>query len=311
MSYTNTFHEMAIKNAPKQQLIVDALLEEAPILANLPMVPSSNGLSNVYEELVAVTGADITAFDAALGTMSVDSKLKYTSLSSIAGEIEVGEDKALQLGGADAYFASKLPPVLKKTGNDVEKTILYNNLRAYASAQGKLVDAGGTGSTNYTILFVKWSLGEMCGVYDPKGFGNGKVFDLLKLNGGQVYKNASNILSYGMRIKSYIGMQMANPRYIAGIVNCDIVNDDFTGTRTFPTETMIDDAIEEARLEESMSAIICHPKVATYLARYKAARMSMMPGDNNVNRMFSFWNGIPVMTSRNMLAGTETKVTIA
>jgi hypothetical protein len=312
MSLKNTFYEIAIKQAPKQSLVVDAITEESPILAGMPFYPSSNGLSNVYEEVSAITGAEIMDYDAAMSTMKVDSELKFSNLSSVGGEIEVGEDKALQLGGPDAYFASKLPLIMKESGNRIEYSLFYNSLRSYASTSGKLIDAGGTGSTNYTILCVKWSQGEMSGIYDPKGFGrNGNVFDVKKYSNGGLYKNSSGVPVYGISIKTFLGMQMANARNIAGIVNCDITNDVFSGDRTFPTEDMIDDMLDDARANSANTIIYCHPKVLSYLGKYKAARMTMLPGDANVNRLVSFWNGIPIMTSYNLAPGNEAKVTVA
>lgn len=299
------YRDIAIKNATKQVEMVDQLLEEAPIIAMMPMEPTTHGLHNVFEEISSVSGAGMVDLDAALPTVNADTKLSQTDLSILGGTMFVGEDKAKQLGGAAAYFASKTPLILRKTGEDLEKAIIYNNIRAYAINEGKAESAGGSGSVNYSILAVTWTRGEVTGLYDPNGFGNGKVFDIQPLNGGALYTNAQGINGYGVRLKSYLGLQLVNKRYISAIVNIDLD----AGTPKPPTERMMDNVLLQAR-QNSSTVLYMHPRVLTELYNYKSARLQMAVNNTDVNRIVAYWNGTPIITSYNFLDALEPTVSL-
>lgn len=230
---TASLYEIALGPDKSQRAVVDAITCEAPILRDLPMEPSSHGLWNIYESMKDITGGDLVDLDAPLPKVSAESELKQTDLSIIGGEMEVGEDTARKLGGPVSYFAKKATPVLRKTGMSAERSLLYDNFRAFAIRNGNIQSAGGTGTRNYSILCVHYVPGEITGVYDPAGFGNGKTFDLTPIAGGELYKNAEGRLVYGMRLKTYFGVQLANPDYVSAIVNCDI-DSDTSSARTFP-----------------------------------------------------------------------------
>jgi hypothetical protein len=309
MALKNLFRELAISQAPKQTVLVDSVTEEAPILATIPMQAASNGFQNVYEDLKEVEGAQFVALDEALPTIGMDAELKYVDLSILGGIQEVGEDKALKLGGAGNYFGTKLPTILRETGMNTEQSILYNNIRQYAIDNGKMVSAGGTNSgAMYSMLCVKWVEGETTGLYDETGFGNGKVFDIMPLNGGNAYKDANQRIVYGQRIKTFIGIQLANPRYVSAIANIDLVasGSTDTGYTALPTENQIDQMIVDARGNPANTAIYCHPKVLSALNAYKGASLEMGVMDQNFDRRIAMWNGIPIITSYNFL---ETEAT--
>ncbi len=310
MSLTNTFREVAIANAAKQAIIIDNVTEDAPCLRSLPMQAATHGLWNVYEEVISATGPNLVDLDSALGAIDASSELKQVNLSAIAGLIEVGEDKARQFGGAERYVETKMPAVLRKAGADVENSMFYNNFRAYAAAHGKLVDAGGTGSANYSMLCIKFADGENTGLYSPNGLGRGIAFDLQWLGGGTLYKNSSGIAVYGMRIKSYFGIQLANPKTIAGIVNIDLTEDlsTTTGHKALPSMKQMNDMIANARGTGQNTVIWCHPKVITALGIYKPLIMNVQ--DTNLKMVVAMWNDVPIIGSYNWDDGTETKVTV-
>jgi hypothetical protein len=310
MSLYNTFREVAIARARKQTKVIDKLTEDAPALATLPMAPSTHGLMNVYEEILSATGPQIVDLDTALGTIDASSELKQISLSAIGGIIEVGEDKARQFGGPRQYTAAKMPAILRRAGMDIEASMFYNNFRAYAAANSKLVDVGGTDSYNYTILCSKFVEGENTGLYDPAGLGNGKAFDFEWLCNGGLYKNSSSILVYGLRMKTYFGLQLANYLNIAGLVNVDLRADDSTptGYKKLPTIKQMDDLIANARGTQTNTVLWCHPKVITALGIYKPLQMNVL--DTNLNMTIATWNGVPMISSYNWYDGTETKVTV-
>lgn len=307
MSVKNTFREVAIQLSSKQPQMVDEILEEAPILGMLPFQPTTDGLQHNFERQGDVTGAGLTDLDAPLPEVDAHSELDKTDLGVLGGEMFVGEDKAKQLGGPAAYFARKQPAIMTKTGMDAERSILYNHLRAFAIENGgdHVIDALGAGSTNYSIIATKWAPGQVTGLYDPNGFGKGTLMDIQALNGGNLYKNAQGINGYGVRLKSYFGMLTANERYVSSLVNIDLANN------KLPTETQLDDLIESVRGQTGGSTwLYMHPKVYTALFQYKAQSLELVVGDENINRTFMAWNGIPIMTSYNFLKGTEAKVTV-
>lgn len=314
---TNTFRELAIEMSPKQPEMVDQLLEEAPILGMIPLEAASHGLFNVYEELDSVTGNGLVDMDDELPEVSSNTKLKQVDLSIIGGKQYVGEDKAKKFGGAGQYFAKKQPAIMKKTGMDAETSVLYNNLRAFSIENDSTLsgahvfDAGGTESTNYSIIAVKWVPGEVTGLFDPDGFGRGLLMDIAPINGGELSNHTitteageKTILGYGVRYKSYFGMQTANARYVSSIVNIDIAND------KLPTEKQIDNLITSVRGQMGgMTWLYMHPKVLTALYAYKASSLRTVTVTMDIDRTFEAWNGIPILPSYNFKDGTEARVT--
>lgn len=316
MSALNTFREVAIEHSAKQPKMVDQFLEDSPILELIPFEETSHGLYNVYEELVDVQGAGLVDMDEALPVVDVTTKLDQVSLSVIGGKMYVGEDKARQFGGAGSYFAKKQGSVLRKTGMDLERAILYNNLRAKAITSGgeHLLDAEGSANTNYSILAVKWVPGETTGLYDPQGFGRGMLMDVQPLNGGNLSEftttttdgRSVTINGYGIRMKSYVGMQLANSRYVSSIVNIDLDS----ATQKLPTEAQLDDLIDSVRGQIGGNTMLyMHPKVKTALFGYKGDSLELRVSDEIV-RTVTTWNGIPIVTSYNFDKGTEANVTM-
>ena len=305
---TASLYEIALGPDKSQRAVVDAITCEAPILRDFPMEPSSHGLWNIYESMKDITGGDLGDLDAPLPKVSAESELKQTDLSIIGGEMEVGEDTARKLGGPVSYFAKKATPVLRKTGMSAERSLLYDNFRAFAIRNGNIQSAGGTGTRNYSILCVHYVPGEITGVYDPAGFGNGKTFDLTPIAGGELYKNAEGRLVYGMRLKTYFGVQLANPDYVSAIVNCDI-DSDTSSARTFPTMRQMDKLLIDARAGQN-TFIFCHPAVKAYLGTTcKLEHMTLVSG-NGFSTQIDAWNGVPIITSFNFDNGTETAVSL-
>jgi len=324
MAINNTFREVAIKLAPKQPEMIDYVLEEAPIMELMPFQATTNGINHVYEELLDVEGNGLVDLDGELPNVGANTELKQVNLGILGGTMEVGEDKAKMLGGVGSYFASKLPAVFMKAAGATERSILYNNLRAAAIAARSntgLVDrldhamsAGGSGSTNYSLIVVKWAPGAVQGLYDPNGFGRGMLFDMEPINGGQMYYTKSSegkTLGYGMRLKSYFGVLTADPRNVASIVNIDISDADPTNWK-LPTAMQIDDAIAAVRgATGGNTMILVHPKLKTALNSFKTSIMETTVEVMNLERRFDAWNGIPIVQSYNFLRGTEATVTLS
>lgn len=309
MALTNTFREVAIAKSKKQAIMVDQILEESPILASMPVEDASDELHNVYEELIDVVAAQVVDGDEALPVVNTTTELKQTDLSIIGGVMEVGEDKAKLLGGPGAYFAKKQGPILRKTGNALEHSIIYNNLRAFAATNNKLQDAGGTtADVQNSIIAVNWKPGEITGLMSPTGFGNGALMDVLALNGGNAYRDSSDgVIKFGVRLKSYLGIQLANARYISGIANIEI-DDDSPDSWNVPSEEDIEIMLEDCRADDN-TRIYCHPRIwRLVLSKYKADAIQTRPADADFNRLIRFWDTTPIVTSRNFTVNAEAVV---
>lgn len=315
MSINNTFREVAIEYATKQRPLVDYLLKSAPILEGMPIDPTSGGMYHTYEELVDVTGNGLVDLDGELPTINATTALKQTQLSVFGGMMEVGEDKARMMGGAANYFNGKMQPILKKTGQAIEESMIYNNFRAGAiaasttaglhNAADHKISAGGGANINYSILAVKWEPGQVTGLYDPAGFGNGRVFDMQPVNGGNLYltkESNQTALGYGMRLKSYFGVLTANPQNLGTIVNIDIANSDT------PTADQMDDLLLAVEATPADTVLYMHPKVLNFLNSFKAASLQTFVETGNIRRTFSLWNDIPIVTSYNFKQATEANV---
>ena len=300
---------------PQDVPFVDALTEEAPIVEMLPMQPTNKGMVQVVEQLKATDAAQLVDLDGALPTITSDTSLEDVQLSVLGGRMVVGEDMAKKYGSKEAYFAKKLLPILKETGADLENSLIYNTWRAYANANSKEIKAGGTtADSQYSILAIKWVADETYGLFNPDGFGNGKVFDITPLNGGNLSDydvgNSVTTVGYAQRIKTYFGIQTANTRNIGAIVNVELTADATTDTgfKALPTEAQMDDLLESVRAMPGNTTLLMHPKVANALAVYKAGRLEMGVMDENVKRRFKLWEDIPIITSRNFKNGTEAVV---
>lgn len=309
MSLTDAWREYAIKNATTQAELVDAVTEESPFLAGMPVQESSHELSNVYEEILDISEADTVDFDAALPSIDANTELKQRDLTKIGGIMRVGQDKAKLLGGAQSYFASKMPKILRETGNAIEKSLIYNSYRAYAFANSKLTSLGGS-SNLYSILCIKWTPGEMYGLVGKNAFNEGKAFQMEAINGGNVYELPAaqgGILGYGMQLYTYLGTQLANPRYISGLVNCTVT----TGT-ALPTEDEVSSLVLDARANPANSWLVMHPRMKKALGvNYKLDKLQLQNADMGVNSIVDAWDGIPILATYNMGDGDETAVTIS
>ncbi len=297
--------ELAIAQAPKQEHLIDAITEESPILAMMPMAPASNGIQHVYEELKDVTGAQVVDLDSELLHIDMNGDRRYKDLSVLGGKMSVGEDKALKLGGPAKYFNSKLPTILTDTGANVEKSWIAS-VYAFAKSVGNQTLAGSTtADINFSIIALKWRAGETQGLYDPTGLGNGKIFDMKALSGGQLIDiddgSGNTIPGYSMRIKNYLGFQLTNGRNVGTIRNIDLTKNESNpnGYEFLPTESEIDDVLERARANSANTYLYMHPKVLNALNVYKGGALQMSPTDMDFNRVIANWNGIRIVTSRN------------
>lgn len=296
-----TLRELANLYAKKQPKMVDNITEEAPILASINFEEASHGLWNVYEELSSVTGPGFVAMNAPLPTIGANTDIKKVDLNIMGGEMDVPEDTAKMFGGPATYFSRKQPAILREAGRSTEVAILYNNLAQYAHDRGSdwWINAGGSAGAGYSIMAVRWIPGEVCGLYSPDGFKKGAMLDITPIGGGSLYKRASDgVLVYGIRMKGYFGLQIANEKAVNCIFNIK--------TGHLPTKAMLDDLLDSVRATPGNSFLYCHNKCRNLAINpLKDAKVVMQHTSKEVVTLVDDWNGIPIVTSYNFLDGSE------
>lgn len=308
-----TLKELSLQFAKKQPKQIDAVTENSPILAIIPFEESSHAMHNVYSEIQSITGAGFVDLDAPLPAVGVNSILKQMSLSVMGGEIQFGEDEAQMHGGRDAFMSRKTNAILRQSGMNAEYAILYNMIRAWAIANGKKLNAGGSNNVNHCILAVRFASGETTGLYSPNGFADGALLPFEWLNGGNLMKISktiggvtSEINGFSGRFKNYFGFQIANPLTVSGIFNIDRIS----ATKKIPTKDQIDDLLDMVRAD-SRTYLFMHPKVKSSLNTYKDTPLKMDVFEKRFDRRIDFWHDVPIFTSYNFLDGTEANVSFS
>ncbi|MBQ9236235.1 MAG: hypothetical protein IJ184_07235 [Alphaproteobacteria bacterium] len=301
-----TLQELSVEYAKKQPHQIEYLTEESPILARIKFEAASHPLWDISEVVTDIKGAGFVQMNAPLPKVSVDSKLEKEDLNIMGGEIFVPEDKAQALGGEAKYFADKMPKILRLSGNDTEKHILYENYLQYMIDNEKVVSAGGgaasTGKTGlYSMLIVRSVPGENGGLYSPTGFKNGAMLDVKPINNGALYHDDRGVLGFGVRLKGYFGMRLKNPKTVAGIVNIS--------KSKLPTITQINEALVDAQARPGNTAIYLHPRLKGWLeTEYKKEILRTTNGDKALNFLVSTWNEIPLISSYNFNDGDDKAV---
>ena len=315
MSLKNTWVEKAIQATMEgsQRELVDYITEDSPILMNLPMRASNKGLQDTYEVLTDVDSVPLQELDAPLTAVDAATRIEQANLQNWAAKMIVGEDKLKVLGyGTDAasYFADKAESVFRETGGRISRTIYYNSLRAFAIANyakdnTRVIDAAGSNNTNFSVVAVKWVGDQMTGLYDESGWGDGKVFDIKRLYGGELHEDSNGVASYSTRVKLNLGVKLANPRYVTSIVNIDKDAD----LATISLDDKLSTLIEECR---GADVLYMHPtpkrKIGT---AFKLDKLQLINADRDVNTLVDAWDGVPIITDYNLDKGTESNVVLS
>ena len=312
---------MAIKNywrdiqiAKGEYPLLDKLFEKTPILDSAVYQATNDGMRHVVEIVKSADAAEVVELDGAIPEITSDTSLEDVKLGAIGGIMKVGTDAAKLFGGAVAYFGKKLGPILKKTGQSMETSLIYNTLRPYAISTGNVIDAGGTTADKmYSILAVRWMEDETSMLYDANGLGDGRVFDILPLTpatGSLLTIDGVEKSGFAQQIKMYTGTQMAVSDNVAMISNIDLTASTSTdsGFVALPTEAQMDELLELVDGDDGDVTLYMYPTVKSGLAVYKGGRLEMVPADDNFRRSYSLWEGTPIVTSKNFKKASEAVV---
>ena len=300
-----TLRAISVKHAKKQPQQVEYLTEESPILAVAKWTAASHEFWNAAEKITNITGPGYVKMNDALPVVGVSSGMEKIDLNILGGEMEVPQDTAKQFGGAVAYFAKKQPLVIKKAGNDTERKLFQDNWRQYAIDVKQVISAGGTGDELNTILCVRFDEAGNVGLYNPNQFKQSALLAVEFLNNGALMRLKhppyAGVNGYAMQLKGAFGWQIINPRTVGGIVNI--------GEGNKPTEVMMDDMVANARGTNRNTYIFCHPRALTHFINpLKTGRMHTSVKDKDLDTQLESWNGIPIITSYNLLWNGEIAV---
>lgn len=308
MSRMCTLHEIAVLHANKQPGMVDSLTEDSPILNHVKWKASTHKLWHNAEVLTDVEGPGFIEFDAPIPAMSTTSDLVRFDLHMLAGAMEVPTQKALKFGGPARYFTDKQPVILKQAGMNTEKRLVFDNWLAAArhvnqakrTSEPGLIDCGGT-DKGWFILAVRMDQESNCGLFDPDQFEQGRFFKIAMPYGGAEHhlkgKGYEKVLGYSIVYRANFGWmiipQIAH-RVCAAIVNVD--------EKHLPTPDMIDDLLSDVRAQSGSTYLFCSPKAKTHaLNIHKRDVVQMMSGEKEIRTMIDLWNGIPIVTSYNIM----------
>lgn len=300
--------ELAAEKAKKQPKQVDYITQNAPIFDTMDFFPSTHGLQHAYEKLSEVVGGRLVGVDEALPEAKMETELNWQDLGILGFKLKAGVDKVkvISNGSFPAYIARRLPSVIAKTSMDSEKSLIYDLLRPFAIKSNKVIDAysSASGSTTYSIIAVRWEDEQLCGLFDPNGFGQGAMFDTIYLSNGAPYEDASGKDVYGASFKSYLGFLLANPQNIGMIANITEAHK--------PTATMIDDMLDDCRANSTGKTFIFgHPKALRMVNDLKESRLMMEPSNTHYSRRIGDWDGIDLVPSYNFNKGTDLAVDLS
>lgn len=319
MANINTLSQLSIGKAKTFVNQVDNITENSPLIKAVPFVESSDQLWDVSSEVKMVgSGMQSVDLNAPLSEVQVADAMKQTQLNIFGAKMFVPEDTANLAGGPDKYFGKNRMAFERQTGQDVERSYIYNAFLPFALSQyaaGKtdcVQSAGGTGNNNYSLMVLRFDDTNMAGLYSPLCFKRDTFLDMAPINGGNLYENPDQnskyykVLGYGMRMKTYLGVRMLSYRNIGAIVNINL------GAATPLTKMMVEKALLSARVGEAGKAmIVCHPKVKLYLSdigkvQYVQSSYSEKAPDFRIDT----WDGVPIVTSYNFMDGAEAAITL-
>lgn len=287
--------ELALGLDRAQVLLAQKFLETTPILDSLPFMATNKGLKNVFTRIDTSSVIQKINFNGGLPELDTSFKTEEIGLNLYGGLLKVAQDEAYKYGGADSYFATMLPAILRKTAEAFEKDIVSNILGESQKA-GKDNDLG---SGAEFIVGINWLDGLNTMLYDNGMFGQGALFQTEMLNGGALHTIGTDsvgnkITGYEMQLKSNFGMQIADSRQISSVSGLTL--------SSLPTDLdeTIDDMINEARLSGA-GAIYMSPKLLTKLYKYKNEKLMVLTSNTDLNRVLTSWNGVRIITSHNII----------
>ena len=322
MSMTDMFVEKAIAEYADKG-VVDNITRATPMLATMPTKQTNKGRENVYEIYTDIDSISQTELDAPLTSINAESKLGRSGLLHWSAKQEVGKGKLNELGvNAGTYFADKAGRVFMKTGQNFESSTIYNSIQATAVANHKKTGTiftgdrvhnfgGTTASKQFSVEIVTWDGDTTTGLYDNASFGGIRqgMFEVGAIGNG-TYLDSNGVEVYGASYRMDAGVQLANAQNVTAIANIEktatLVADLKTGNADYYLSLML----ERADPASGTPYIYMHPELQ--IAFSHAFKDNVNQTAFNIGgfeTMITTWNGIPIISTRNMANGTEKVIT--
>ena len=304
MSFKNSFYNAAVEAAKKntkttngQLALIDNFTMNAPVLAGMPFERASHAYHHAYSRLLDADNLQKIDFDGQLPTLQTESQLDSVKLTPFGGAFEFGEDLMLQTHGTpEAYLATKIPPVLRRTGMELERSLYVNSFLAQTVKNATVRSATESAATDgqyATMVAVTWEPGEMTGLFSPLPYGNGdrigQLFETKWANGKERHKLSNGVYGYAATIKVFIGVLLANKQKIASLVN-------ITETPS-PNQlaALVNAANPNASTRLYCSAAVKTSIAAAYAFTQKGNGLVAVSGTGDVSVL-----GVPIVTSNNI-----------
>ena len=309
----NTLVDINVFLAQQQKGMINTLVEGNPLLASIPVKPSTHGFKNVFSKVTDIKGLQEVMYDEELPQVSIAFELGETALGKIGGLLPMPDDAATQMGGYSVYANNRIPALMEDAGNKQETRIYYKGFQAYALRNNRLLSAAGsTANKQFSLMAVTWNMDSTVGLYDKNDVGNendkGKIVRMETLNDG-----AKHIITVdghkciGKEIAFYMkfGLQLADPRLVAGIVNIE------PSANKLPTAGQMDDLLSMVRANTN-TVLYMHPNLQRKLAtEFQFKQMQFVNGVTGVTYTMDTYQNIPIVSSYNISWGGESVIAVA
>ena len=300
----NSFYEIAVMTAKKnagaagvQLALIDNFTMSAPILHNMPFQKASHSHHHVYARLLDAQGLKIVDFDGRLPEAGSSYQLEEVKLTPFGAIFPIPEDLAIQAAGSpEGYLNTQVPPAMRKTGMDLEKSLYCDNFlktaRDYGTAMSATANPVQT-ETFDTMVAIDWQPGEMTGLVSPLPYGAGssfgQLFETKWLNNKQRHKLENGVIGYAATVKIFIGILLANKRKISALVNI----------KAIPTPKQLATLVETAE-GTGNTRIYCTPGLKTAIAAEYAHSQKGhgFIGVSSAGEVSVL--GVPIVTSHNI-----------
>lgn len=295
-------------------------------------IPFKEGNLDTGEEVVVETKLPDVAYKSLNAGLqpSVGSQAQFIEQCGQAGAwMKLDRDLASRGGNAGAYRMSKWPKYMEAMGQAFANRLFYGNVAAepqaftgimprYSSLSAgngnNIVDAGGTGSDNTSIVLVEWGDQKVCGIY-PKGSKAGlQHFD----HGLQIDQNTNGIAG---ALNTYFfdewlwqhGLCVYDYRCIVRIANIDV--SDLATTNAADLFDAMEHALtlipsEEGDETAGKRVFYMNRKLRRYLRQQERTKMAGAGGltyENVDGRPVLMFGAAPVRTC-DQIINTEARV---
>ncbi len=309
----NTIRDISVELSAKQIGIVNNMLENNPILDQMPVKGASHGFKNVYSEVKSISGVQEVQRDALLPLVNISTALGETTLGKIGGRLPIPKDHAMAVGGYDKFVGSRIPTIVGNGANANENRIYYDGFLRNAVKNGNFEKCGGTtANRQYSMVFVHYDPSSTIGLYNPNSVSNGKLFEQYFLWGGAVGEielpDGTKCNGKMFCVEMEFGVQMANPDYVGALVNIEPTENATDKRRAdgLPSPAQISKALTRVRAGRGNTFIYCHPMMRQWLAiEYNLSLRTVTNETTGMSYTMEYWGDTPIIGSYNVGWGNE------